>query len=563
MRRLAALAVLSSACSWFESAPPPPPQPAPQAAPVGDTLVVASPGDYANLNPVVYESPIEGSVVAALNLPLVTDGFDCALKSSPGLATSWEWSPDGLILTMHLRTDILWADGTPVTASDVVFTYDLVRDPTVASPRRSFVARMAPGTPTALDAHTVEFQFTKAYDRSAQLAHASLTPVPKALFANADRGTLRGHPASLRPMGDGPFNVTAHAPGKGWTLEPNPTYVGADKPHLAKIDFRVMPSAAERLEALKAGTVDWVDGLEIADADAVRAARPDVRIVARGFRANDYVAWNTRLPLFADKGVRRALALAVNVDALIGSLLTGADGTAYGKRMVGTISPELCAARAEDLAPLPYDPEGAATLLTSLGWRDTNADGVLDKDGVKFAFTLRTNVGNTRRQAAAAAIQADLRKVGIEVTVQPLDGTSLFEALRTHDFEAALAGWNAALFIDPTSFWHSDTPDHPAESNFTGYANADVDRLIEQGVATADPAVAGPIWQDVQRRVYDDQPYLFLWWREDLVAVDGRFEHTTIDMLGSLGSLSEWDVPAEKIKYKPTPPAPETPPAQP
>lgn len=559
MRRLAALATLTSACSLLAPEPPAPaPTPTP-AAVTGDTLVVAAPADYTNLNPVVSELPIEGAVIGAIQLPMVTDGFDCALKSTPGLATSWEWSPDGLILTLHLRTDVTWADGTPVTAADVVFTYDLVRDPTVASPRRAFVARMAPGTPTALDEHTVQFQFTKAYDRSAQLAHASLTPVPKHRFANADRGTLRGHPDSLRPLGDGPFNITAHAPGKGWTLQPNAAYTGPDKPRLAKIDFRVIPGAADRLEALKAGTVDWVEGLELADVDALRAARPDVRIVPRGFRANDYVAWNTRLPLFADKGLRRALGLAVNVDALMGSLLTAKDGTVYGKRMVGTITPELCAARADDLAPLPYDPEGATTLLASLGWRDSNADGVLDKDGQKFSFTLRTNLGNPRRQAAAAAIQADLKKIGVEVRVEAVDGTTLLDSLRKHDFEAALAGWNAALFVDPTSFWHTDSPEHPAESNFVGYSNPDVDRLIEQGVATADPAVAGPIWQDVQRRVYDDQPYLFLWWREDLVAVDGRFEHTSIDVLSSLGRLWAWDVPAEKIKYKTEPVAPPAP----
>lgn len=552
MRRMPVLAVLLSACGWF-GAPPPPATPQAPAAPIRDTLVVAAPADLTNLNPVVYESAMDGVVVAALNEPVVTDGFACGLTPGPGLATSWEWSPDGLLLTLHLRTDARWSDGAPVTAEDVVFTYDMVRDPAVASPRRGFVDRMVPGTPVALDPHTVRFAFTVAYDRTAQLAHASLTPIPKHGFADADRSTLRGHPASLRPVGDGPWALTVHEPGKRWVLEPSATWAGpeAARPKLAKVEFVVLADPAARIAALQAGTVDWVEGLDLTDVDTLRAARPDLVVVPRGWRSNEFVAWNTRLPLFADKQLRRALSLAVHVDAMIGALLTGADGARYGRRMVGTVSPELCAAHADDIAPLPYDPEGATTLLGALGWRDSNADGVLDKDGVALAFTLRTNQGNTRRLAAARAIQADLHKIGVKVSIEPMEGAALFEALRKHDFEAALAGWNAALFADPSAFWRSDRAGAPADSNFSGYANPEVDALLDQGVGIADPAEAAAVWKEVQRKVYEDQPFTFLWWRQELVVVDARFQHTSIDVISGLGQLSAWDVPPDRVKYKP------------
>ena len=97
--------------------------------------------------------------------------------------------------------------------------------------------------------------------------------------------------------------------------------------------------------------------------------------------------------------------------------------------------------------------------------------------------------------------------------------------------------------------WHSDTEDKKYPFNYTSYSNPEVDALIDRGLNTPDPKEAAPIWQEMQAKIYDDQPYLFLWWRDEIVGIDNRFENTEIDVLGLLNNLHKWEVPADKDKY--------------
>ncbi len=122
---------------------------------------------------------------------------------------------------------------------------------------------------------------------------------------------------------------------------------------------------------------------------------------------------------------------------------------------------------------------------------------------------------------------------------------TFFERLRKRDYEAALSGWSAGLFVDPSAIWGPDS-----EFNFTSYRNPEVADLIAKGLSTPDPEAAKPIWMDLQQKVYDDQPYAFLYWMDEIVAVHSRFENTTVDILSPYRNLDDWSVPADKVKYK-------------
>jgi ABC-type transport system substrate-binding protein len=150
---------------------------------------------------------------------------------------------------------------------------------------------------------------------------------------------------------------------------------------------------------------------------------------------------------------------------------------------------------------------------------------------------------------AAILIQNALKKAGVEMTIDTKEFNSMTDMLRKKQFEAVLGGWAAGLFVDPSTMWHSDTPEKKYPFNYTSYSNPDVDALIEQGLATPDPQAAAPIWKDLQAKIYEDQPYLFLWWRDEIVGIDNRFENVQIDVLSLLNNLHEWEVPADKVKY--------------
>lgn len=524
------------------------------AAQTRDTLVIAYQSDIGNLISVVSETSADSDILTNLSFPVVDSEFDCALKPQPGMATSWEWSEDGKVLSMTLRKDLTWEDGTPVTAHDIAFTYDLVADPMVASARISAIERMVPDArPKVVSDERIEWHFTEAYDRDTQLAHATtLTLVPRHVLSSADRATLRGHEMGKRPLSYGPWRLADWKPNSTIVLEPNPNFTGPEdqKPKLNRVIFRILPEYSTRLIELESGKVDMMQSITVADADKLREKNPDIRLVRRGWRSNDYIAWNLQHEIFQDVRVRRALAHAVDIDGMIDRLLTSKTGERYARRSVGTVTPELCGAHNDEIVPYAHDPEKARQLLAEAGWTDSNGDGILDKNGKPFEFTLSTNTGNKRRADIQVLVQAQLERIGVKVHLEKQESNAFFENMRKKRFDAAVAGWSAGLFIDPTPLWHCDTDERKYEFNFVSYCNPEVDALMEKGLRTPDPAEAAPIWQEVQARIYEDQPYLFLWWQDEIVGIHERFVNAKIDVLSALNDLHEWEVPADKVKYK-------------
>jgi peptide/nickel transport system substrate-binding protein len=542
-------------------------------APVGDTLVIAQQSDLASLNPITAQAAASHNLIDALNVPTLRTSFDCGLKFEEGLVTEWSFSEDSTELSMTLRPDARWSDGTPVTAHDVAFSYGLVANDLVASPRRPFIEHMEPGAmPEVIDDHHMVFHFTKAYDQTVMLGHASdLKLVPRHVLQEADAATLRGHEFSRDPVVTGPWKVLSWDANERLVMEPDPEWWGPeeDRPQLRRVIFKVLPEYATRLMELENGSVDLVEGIQVEDAERL-ASHPEVTLHRRGPRSTDFLAWNAldaasynetleRMgpdqmdwsevqphPLFHDKQVRKAMSLAIDVDKLVEDLLTGASGEVYGQRAVSTVSPAICGSYNDSIQPLPHDPEQARQMLADLGWGDSDGDGILDKDGRPFAFTLLTNSGNPRRAKAAIIIQANLAEIGVDVQIEKLESNTFFSRLRKKDYEVALSGWSASTWVDMSSLWHSG---HRYAQNYPNYSNPRVDELIEQALATPDPAETERLWNEVQALVYEDQPYTFLYWRDEIVGLNSRFEDAQVDFLYPYHRVDRWSVAPDKVKY--------------
>src|SRR5262245_11222713 len=271
---------------------------------------------------------------------------DCRLTYEPFLATGWEFSPDGLTLTYHLRKDVVWDDGVPATAADVAVSYDLLADDAVASVRKSVVSRMRRPPAEALDPHTVAFRFTEAYDRDSMMSHTGQNLVPKHLLEKADRKTIRGHAYGKAPVGTGPFKFGHWKPGEEVVLERNPQSKGRRVPLLDRVIVRQVPEPAAQIAAIRAGEADMLETIVESDVEAILETG-DYRILSRGRRALEFVAWNSRLPLFSDREVRRALTMAIDRRLLL-ETLSSAGGVVYGQPAIGTVSPVLCKAYASD-----------------------------------------------------------------------------------------------------------------------------------------------------------------------------------------------------------------------
>ena len=523
-----------------------PPAPVPIADPTtptrGDTLVVGYAADVDGFNPVVQSSDLGGQILDFLFPLLLMPRFDGVLSYDPNLAERWEWSADGLALTLHLRRDARWSDGTPITAEDVAFTFDLIGDRDVGSPYASQLDTLRPDRPLeVVDEHTVVVHYGHRYEEVAMLSHAVGCPiVPRHVMADWPRKNLRGAPFDAAPVTAGSFQLASWDRNREIVLE----RAAESTAYLDRIVFKVIGEYATRLIELRNGDIDLLPGLQVEDVEPLRRDHPEIEVHRRGLRYLDYIAWNLRDERFADVRVRQALAHALDVEALITTLLS-VGGERYAQRAVGTITPELRGVGEPPIEPLGHDPVRARQLLAEAGWSDTDGDGWLDRDGRRFSFTLATNAGNPRRAQVQVIVQQQLREVGVDAQLATQEGNAFFEQLREGSFEAALAGWGSSLFVDPSRIWGRD-----AVYNYPGYTHPRVDELIQRGLATADSTEANRCWIELQQIIYADQPYCFLYWREELVGLHSRVRGVGIGTLWLFADLDQWWVPSAQQKYR-------------
>lgn len=503
------------------------------AAPPAERLVVGLASSPATL--LAPFARLEDEVAASLPITayLLNVELRRELVHVPAIAERWEASPDGLSITLFLK-EARWSDGEPVTAADVVFTYRVIADPRFASPSHDAVSRMREKDPVeALDARTVRFHFRAPYYLQNQLSDANVGLLARHAYATLKPEDARGTPGALQPVGHGPFKVARRDAQVGWILERDERVVSTRVPELKQVVLVPFASYDARLHALKAGEIDVLDGLRLDDAAAIRATG-EFELIDRGRRFVDFVLWNGKRPLFADRDVRRALTLAIDRDGMNAVLLG-----AYGERAVGTVPPLLADASARDVAPLPHDPKEAARLLDAAGWR-LGADGIRAKDGRRFAFTLLVNHETARRMQTAVMAQQDLRKIGVDAKVEPMSMSALNELVTSGRYDASIYGLVASLQLKATDVWSSG-----GSFNFAGYSNAEVDRLTAAQRDETDYSRLCANLREMQRLVHDDQPVTFLCWFSRLTAVRSRFRDLGADALSLLGRLEGCSVRRE------------------
>ena len=452
----------------------------------------------------------------------------------PDLAQSWEVSEDGLSVTFHLHPEARWHDGVPVTARDVLFTHELITDPVVGYSARSwknFITEVGVD-----DDHTVTFRFDRRYPY--QVLDASVGAIlPEHLLGSAPRADLTSTDFARNPVGNGPFRFSRWESQQFVELVANEDY-HEGRPRLDRVVFRIIPDGTSLVTQLETGEIDVMESVPPHAAERLGLI-PHVRIESFAGRSYTYIGWDSTNPLFASLRVRRALGMAIDRQGIIDALCYG-----YARPIEGPIHPMLWAYN-PDLPPLPYDPAGARRLLEEEGWRDTDGDGVLDRDGVPFEFELKTNLGNQVRMDASVMIQSMLGKVGVRIDPRTYEWNVLWGSVIDHSYETAvLVGWSVALKVDMQSTFHSDAMD--GKFNHTSYSNAGVDEAIERALSASTFDEARPAWYRAQELIVGDQPYTFLFMLDQVFGVNERVRGTVPDARGYYRHLSEWWIPEAK-----------------
>jgi peptide/nickel transport system substrate-binding protein len=500
----------------------------------GDTLVVGLIGDADSLNPLTLETKNAQDIADLLFLTLTHINPD--YSSAPSLAESWEFSEDHRELTFHLRADVYWHDGVKTTAHDVCFTLRQQQNPNTGYSNikdKQYIQKCE-----VLDDFTARFIFDQAYPYQLwDVVSGHITP--KHILEEVPDGEMVRADFNRSPVGNGPFRFKEWKAQQYIELEANEGFF-AGRPPLDRILFKVIPDQENLVIQLKSGQIDL---MERVPPRFFQELSQEEDLVAHIYpsRSYTYIGWNLLNPLFESRKIRHALTLAINRQEIIDSLLLE-----FGDISEGPVLPILWAYN-PNLPDFSYNPEKAKQYLAEEGWKDTDGDGWLDKEGQRFSFTLKTNKGNQIREDITVLVQDMLKQVGIEVKPNILEWTILVSDSTKKDFEGILMGWSADLKVDMTTLWHSESI--PDKFNFVSYSNPEFDLLNDAAVMEMDEEKARQMWWRAQEMIVEDQPYTFVYTPKELTFVHKRFQNVQMETVGWHFNLSQWWVPQEQQVY--------------
>jgi peptide/nickel transport system substrate-binding protein len=464
----------------------------------GGTLIRRLESECKTLNWVLYTTAYENFVLRYIYDPI----FDYNDKGEmiPVLAAELpQVSPDHLRVTVKLRTDIHWQDGTPITARDVKFTLDRIQDPKIpAINKEAYFEKL--DRLEVVDDHTLLFVWREPFAPSL-FAISQLWPIPEHVYGQGDFLT---HPANRMPVGSGPFKLEEWRSSQYLILVRYDGYHGK-KAYLDRIIFKVVEDDAVALNMLKAGELDEMRATQPQwekqmNDDDFKERFVKVDFYVPGY---NYISWNCRTPYFSDRRVRRAMTMLFDRESVNTKIFSGFARLVSGPFFINSWAYD------KTIKPHPFDPEGAKRLLDEAGWKDTNGDGVRDKDGKKFEFELMIISGSNTATQFSQLLQEECGKAGVRVQIRQLEGSTFFDRIDKASFDAAMLGWRLDLDPDVFDTFHS-TMTPPNGLNHGFYGNPEVDSLLVAGRAEFDQDRRTAIYHRVHRILHEDQPYTFI-----------------------------------------------------
>jgi peptide/nickel transport system substrate-binding protein len=409
-----------------------------------------------------------------------------SLEPVPDLAESWE-APDPQTYIFKLRPDLKFSDGSPLTADDVVYTYTTLIDPDFNAPNRTLYVPIT--AVEAVDPQTVKFTLSAPY--APLLSYLDLGIVSKAA---AEAGT----DIAANPLGAGPMKLVSWNRGSDIVLEANPDY-WAGAPEIEQVTVRIIADNSARAQAFEAGDLDVIQS-PLSPGDITRLAADDRfgNVITAGLGVT-YINYNTKDPILADPKMRQAFSMLIDQETIVNDIYQGADQVASS-----VILPSSWA-YSPDIKQPTFNLEGAVALFNELGWTDTNADGILDKDGANLSVTLSTHSEDPNRVQTIEYMQAIFQSAGIDAQAQITDWPSFStNYVQKSQHQIALLGWLNIVDPDRMLFGQLTTG---GSTNWGGYSNPEVDALLQEGRSSLDQEARKAAYQKAATILASELPY--------------------------------------------------------
>lgn len=488
-----------------------------------------------DLNPLTFSSNPAFQVVHLVFRSLARR--DSTLTGyAPDLARSWKLQEDSSTLLLHLRDDVRWHDGVPVTADDVVFTIRRQRDERTASPRIADVVRVEEAR--ALDSVTVEVRLARPGPATVN-ALLEVVPVPRHLLEDVAPEQMRFDPFSRNPVGNGFYRFVSWSAGQQVVLQANPD-VPEGRPALDRVVMRMVPDMNAAMTELLARQGDL---LKVPPEQRQRVQNsPDVELYTAPQVRPAWIAWNTDRAPVDDARVRRAVLMGVDRERLVEGL--------FGEVGEAALSPIPAGVRPHDQAirPIPFDPEGARRLLEEAGWTPREPGGIRERDGQRLRLEVDYVATDQTRQDVLVAMQAMLRRIGVELVPRAYESTAWVERLRGREFQGSLWGWGwgpGVMGPNAEMVFHSRSIP-PAGPNFAGYSNPQVDALIDSVLVEFDADRSARMWAELEQHLVDDAVYAPLYLDPELFGVSARIANVRFRGIEWWEDVPYWYIPRDR-----------------
>lgn len=499
------------------------------------------------------------------------------------LATDWTVSEDGLTYTVTLRDDATWSDGTPITATDVKFSFDAMASGAIDSPGYGFYNYIPDSNVggikeiNVVDDYTVEVVYEQP--TCSGFGYMAFPVIPAAAFgydgsADFDFTTLVDNEFDTAPsLAFGPFQFASFNPGEAIALAAVNPFADGDVIPSGYV-YRDAPDQNVLVEQFLAGETTWIERPPAARYEDIFNAEGVNAVRFEGGGSWDYIGLNTAdrsnpqpmldaegnmidqgvHPVLGDARVRRAIQMGLNVPDVIQGAVFG-----EGAQMASVTLPGSWAAD-PNLPAVPYDPAAAGALLDEAGW-PLGEDGVrvcqgcgTAEDGTPLAFELITNSGNTRREAIGQIVQDELSEIGVQVDFQAIDFQTLIDSVfGAQDYDAYILGWAPGGIVDdPMSSinqFFSPGQDDPANqgSNAGSYYNEEVMNLLAaaQAVPGCSQEDLAPYLHQIQKILQDEQPYIWLYTQNTVYAAHDNVQNFSPVLNAPLWNVFQWSVAAD------------------
>jgi len=473
----------------------------------------------------------------------------------------------GFVTDFEIRKEAKWDDGTPITGHDVAFALKVVKNPETNSKHlKPYFEKFSDVTVDKENPKKFKLSLGEAYHGS-ETALTGLMLIPKKvydpegimdeftvnqMYKDAKGPKKLAKNANIKKFADfyngnnfqreviagsGPYKFKEWQTNQRVKLELKKDWWGhalAGESHhfeafVDELVFESINDLSTAVVALKGQKVDAMQGIPPKDfqTDLRKSTNftNQFNTYTPPLFSYDYMAFNTRLPKFSDVKVRRALSHAMNVEQLIKTYCYG-----LGVQVASFVHPDIKDRLNENVKPYEYDLNKAKQLLAEAGWKDSNGNGTVDKmiegELEEFEIKLNFNNGNKRRETACLIFQEAAKKIGIKVSIIPLEWAVLLEKTKTQNFEMFVLGWiSSPLETDPKQIWHTDAS-KDGGSNYTNFGSPKSDKIIEDLRSEMNAAKRIPYYKELQQVIHDEAPYIFLLAQKERIAINKRFGNT-------------------------------------